>query len=339
MQSYRKLNLNVIYYTAIFSLSFNTYAEDLNRQPECLREQLAVDELLSQIKATSAPQGRLAIPGSQLSDPAYSGGNWDKWEYGRVDRTRKGGERYVMRYEITVHYMHNNITGQVSQVKLKNTKESGCTGVRVMASYVDMDGGDVLIARAPYDYNGGFDIVWSSRTAVITVGPLIESYADSGCVHVDSLLPNGRRAGDVNVGDTLELGDEKVFDDREQKFKSSSGVVTYSKCISAPGFRVTTSSGASLVCSATAPIPTHSGLVRAPRLLNHFVPVKTSIEGGARCTWEKVISVEEMGPVGVQHITVGDKCFWAGEKGNAFILHHNMKMIETGPSEAWWPWW
>jgi hypothetical protein len=27
----------------------------------------------------------------------------------------------------------------------------------------------------------------------------------------------------------------------------------------------------------------------------------------------------------VQHITVGDRCFWAGEKRGAYILHHNSK--------------
>jgi hypothetical protein len=36
-----------------------------------------------------------------------------------------------------------------------------------------------------------------------------------------------------------------------------------------------------------------------------------------------------VGEIKVQHITVGDKCFWAGEKQGKYILHHNMKF--SGP--------
>lgn len=37
----------------------------------------------------------------------------------------------------------------------------------------------------------------------------------------------------------------------------------------------------------------------------------------------------------VQYITVGDKCFWAGERKGAYILHHNMKDVSGGGGYAW----
>jgi hypothetical protein len=44
---------------------------------------------------------------------------------------------------------------------------------------------------------------------------------------------------------------------------------------------------------------------------------------------ESVIeTVIHIGVQEVRHITVGDRCFWAGENG--FMLHHNLKM-DPGP--------
>ncbi len=233
--------------------------------------------------------------------------------------------------------MYNKLTGQLGQIKLKNTKDAGCTGTKIVASSIGI-ADDILVARLPYQYSNNYDSEWSIYGYTIIVGPIIETSA-FGCVHVDSLLPDGRRAGDVKIGDKLELGDEKVFDEVEKKFKSSTGIVTFSKRVAAAGFRIRTASGASLVCSDTAPIPTRTGLVLAPRLFDHFVPVKTSIAGGVRSGWEQVVSVEAVGQINVQHITVGDKCFWAGETEDAFILHHNLKALDIGPPEAFWPWW
>ena len=39
--------------------------------------------------------------------------------------------------------------------------------------------------------------------------------------------------------------------------------------------------------------------------------------------WEAVARVEPVGPIDVQHISVNDKCFWAGERAGTYILHHN----------------
>jgi hypothetical protein len=137
------------------------------------------------------------------------------------------------------------------------------------------------------------------------------------CVSIDSLLPDGRLAGDITVGDEMQLADERTLE-------PGSGVVSYSQIKTAAGFRITTASGASLKCSDTAPIPTPEGLVLAPDLLGKQVAVRQDDEQ-ASVRWEKVTAVDSIGQIQVQHITVGDKCFWAGEKPGSYILHHNLK--------------
>ncbi|MES2298086.1 MAG: hypothetical protein V4582_13660 [Pseudomonadota bacterium] len=139
-----------------------------------------------------------------------------------------------------------------------------------------------------------------------------------GCVHVDSLLPDGTKAGDIKVGSAMLLSDEKTL-------KCGAGVVSFSERKKAPGFRITTISGVTLVCSDSAPIPTPEGLVLAPALAGKSVAVRRDEGNDSRSSWEAVKSVESIGEIDIQHITVGNKCFWAGEKANGFILHHNVK--------------
>lgn len=139
----------------------------------------------------------------------------------------------------------------------------------------------------------------------------------NSCVHVESRLPDGRRAGDVRVGDAIQLGDESTAD-----LKTGVGIVTYSKTVAARGFRITTQSGITLLCSDTAPIWTDEGFVRAPDLLGKRVA--TRVDGASIVTrFEKVEVVAEVGMIDVQHISVGDRAFWAGAESGTYILHHN----------------
>ena len=139
-----------------------------------------------------------------------------------------------------------------------------------------------------------------------------------GCVQIASRLPCGTLAGDILVGSEMQLSDQVSL-------KAGVGVVSYSKRKKAPGYRLTTVSGVSLVCSNTAPIPTTDGIVLAPNVLGKSVAVRRDEGGESQSAWEVVTSVDAVGEIEVQHITVGDKCFWAGEKPNVYILHHNMK--------------
>lgn len=56
-------------------------------------------------------------------------------------------------------------------------------------------------------------------------------------------------------------------------------------------------------------------MVRFPAgLFGEHVAVRWEEAGKRFSAWEKVVNVEPVGLIGVQHITVGDKCFWTGEK-------------------------
>lgn len=156
----------------------------------------------------------------------------------------------------------------------------------------------------------------------------------TGCVATISHLPDGKIAGDIRVGDTMQLADHTSLE-------AATGEVTFSVEKTCPGFRIVTVSGATLMCSDTAPIPTLDGLVLAPDLLGKAVAVRRDGPDGSKNTWEEVIEVQDIGSLLVQHITVGDRCFWAGEKPGVYILHHNMKAGPGGGTDPWdWDdWW
>jgi hypothetical protein len=139
------------------------------------------------------------------------------------------------------------------------------------------------------------------------------SLRTSACVHVESKLPSGVLAKDVSVGSTLILADQNDL-------TPGTGVVSYSETKDAIGWKIVTENGATLICSDTAPIPTMNGIRTPQNLIGESVGTKI----GDTVAWDKVQTIECVGRIKVQHITVGDKCFWAGET-DKFILHHNTK--------------
>lgn len=135
------------------------------------------------------------------------------------------------------------------------------------------------------------------------------------CVVIDARVAGGRTAGDVRVDDMLVLFDTDAWED-------CTGIVTYSQRKRAECVRIVTAAGAVLSCSITAPIPTRdNGLVPAPRLMGHAVAAM--IDGRPR--WDVVVDIVHIGEQDIQHITVGDRCFWAGDEPGRYILHHNAK--------------
>jgi hypothetical protein len=140
----------------------------------------------------------------------------------------------------------------------------------------------------------------------------------AACVAVDAVLPGGRRAGDVRVGDSLLLFDPVSWTE-------GWGVVTYSQERTAPIWRLTTAGGVVLDCSSSAPIPVRGGGYRTPEELVGFeVPIWLGIQR----RWDMVVDAELLGEGLVQHITVGDRCFWAGNMGMGYLLHHNAKQFD-----------
>ncbi len=194
--------------------------------------------------------------------------------------------------------------------------------VNALAENVNQNN-NTLLGDSTFTWNSGavgdiaaVDFNFHASTVHTVVAPPIVR----ACVHVKSSLPGGLVAEDVTVGATLQLADEVSL-------AAHSGEVSHSKIAKSMGVRITTTSGISLVCSVTAPIPTPTGLILAPNLLGLNVPVRIDDATGTRTAWEVVATVESVGEIDVQHITVGDKCFWAGERPDAYILHHNLKQM------------
>lgn len=154
---------------------------------------------------------------------------------------------------------------------------------------------------------GGYIDGWYSSPQCGTTG-------GGGCVEINSVFPDGKYAKDTTVDQPLLTSDPYNY------FESGLDIVSYSEAKLQPCVRIKTESGATLVCSTTAPIPTYdNGYMLAPMLQDRKVPVmRNNITN-----WETIVKVEHIGDRMVQHITVGDKCFWAGETEDAFILHHN----------------
>ena len=139
------------------------------------------------------------------------------------------------------------------------------------------------------------------------------------CPHVDAWVLTRRgpiRAGEVAEGEYLLLCDPDTGIE-------TWGRVSYSRRKRCSGVRMR-AAGASLTCSRTAPIPTDQGYRNAPDTLGLHVPTRR----GAAFATPVVEAVEDVGLIDVQHITVGDRCYWVGDDCSTFFLHHNLKAYD-----------
>ena len=62
-------------------------------------------------------------------------------------------------------------------------------------------------------------------------------------------------------------------------------------------------------------------MLLAPDTLGHDVRTR-GLTGQRLRTMDTVTCA---GVIDAQHITVGDRCFWAGDDGTHYMLHHNLK--------------
>lgn len=138
-------------------------------------------------------------------------------------------------------------------------------------------------------------------------------YTGLGCVTLDTILFDGRKASEIEVGTELDTINPITQVIRKQIVTKSDTKV--SMCV-----RITTESGIQLECSVSAPISDEFGnQVLAPKLLGVYIPV---IDNGIHKI-ERVISVENIGVREIRHITVNGSFFPAGKEANRYILHHN----------------
>lgn len=180
-----------------------------------------------------------------------------------------------------------------------------------MACSSDLDEGDRAhpvypsgtMQRERYTDDSYMDGSASNAVLEFEWGGASYSGPDYSCVSVDERI-DGKRAGSIKAGDILRIADPDTFE-------AGQAEVLYSGLSVQPGVKITTATGRTLTCSTSAPIATDQGLVRAKHLL-HYDAI---IEGG---NYERIVSVEFLGEIPVQHIYLGERCFWV----NGF-LHHN----------------
>lgn len=161
--------------------------------------------------------------------------------------------------------------------------------------------------------NTAYVLIGSIEVTVPAAGSGAGPGRDPYCVHVDSgvlVLRDGEvqriRAGDVVVGDQLPGWGEEV------------NTVTHSQTVQAEGVRLTDQDGHTYTCSASA-IWKGMGLARV---------LASQAKGRVVCTADgikKIVSVEALGMIPVQHITAANGWYLAGDSRLAY--HHNLKQM------------
>jgi hypothetical protein len=63
------------------------------------------------------------------SVPPWNVGGWKKYGVARITHRWTGGNNYITRWAWSIHYMYNVNSHEVAELKMKNSYESGCTGV------------------------------------------------------------------------------------------------------------------------------------------------------------------------------------------------------------------
>lgn len=121
--------------------------------------------------------------------------------------------------------------------------------------------------------------------------------------------PEYIRAGEVRAGDRLLLADARW------------GVVTYSQPRLTQGVRVRGEDGGSLTCSTTAPLGLlGGGSVLAPDSAGQRIRTKRAAGDS-----DRIVAVQPLGEIWVQHITCEDDFFWTGDNKDCLFSHHNLK--------------
>lgn len=153
------------------------------------------------------------------------------------------------------------------------------------------------------------------------------TFGGGGCVVLDSYIPlvddsivNEKR---IEQAYQLVKGYKISLAKEDESLESIVGEIKNTRIDYQPCVRVTTETGVSLVCSLDAPLFTKElTFVNAPETMGKYVAVLVN----GSTSWDKVVEIEQVGNKFVAVIDAGGTAFWAGERPEQYILHHNAKI-------------
>ncbi len=191
-----------------------------------------------------------------------------------------------------------------------------------------------IINLSPIDHPGvvwGWPQIQTENDYVQPLPDLNRRVSNEGCVALESYVPlvdeyeltalNSNpdlsiQAYHLEGTSPIMLGDETTLESKVGYIEKM--LIRLEECV-----RIETVSGVSLVCSTSAPIPTlNNGIKKAPTVSGEDIGVMKD----GKTYWDRVIGVESVGVKYVRAIDTGNNSFWAGEKKDAYILHHNVNI-------------
>jgi hypothetical protein len=83
----------------------------------------------------------------ELTDLMWAGGDWMKFRFMTIERSREPNSQYIRRYVVDIHYMYNLRTRTWDDIKFKNSPDVGCVGRTELA---DATSGGQLVGFSCY---------------------------------------------------------------------------------------------------------------------------------------------------------------------------------------------
>lgn len=135
------------------------------------------------------------------------------------------------------------------------------------------------------------------------------------CVWTDAWLPDGRRAGDVEAGDTMTVLDLSTMAGTRESVVRSSSVMHDQPCVT-----LVTFSGITKTVSMSTPFTTDTGrTISVMDCCGYMAPVTD----GTGFRWERITDVLDAGRRSVMLIDLGGETFFGGDDESGFIATHN----------------
>lgn len=230
--------------------------------------------------------------------------------------------------QVTVNAHSNNLNGETVSY---NGVTNAVTGLTVGTTYVIYcfdpygDGGtrtwfaatSVLNAQA-----AGEGVVIAGNITIPSSGSSSGGGAGTGnpndwCVEVDMLLPDGRRVGDLVVGDLVACWNMDSVQPAIEMHRVRAISIAKAECA-----ELELAGGAVVRQSLSTPMHTRDGaVVRTLETFGREILVKE----GTDLVWRKVRRVTLRGRHYVAKLNIGDRVFFAGADAGATVATHNIR--------------